>query len=535
MNKNATFFLAIVIFFLAFFYRWGNLNTPFWVDEFSSANQAKIILNHGWGIFQQKTDIIERNNYITHLIIALSFKIFGFSEVSARLPLVIAGSLVPVAIFFLGLTIFNLPTGLIASLLLTFSYFEITWSRQARGYVLQQLLAILAFIFYYQFIRGLRNKKKVAGFILLFTLVLGLLTHKLFIFVVLGLVLHFIFFYRQKLIVFLKMFWWLIIFLLFLVIGLEFFLGTFESIFNSIGSGFISWQNNNTWYYHSFLWRNYSLIIFLFLLGLFFGYKKHRQFLFLILIFIFFSFSFVNFFFFHYLSKYLLPIFPFLILIASFALGEISVLIIRLYWPFSKVKISFRILNLSLCFLLVMFIVVNGDQFSLQKKSFYSLNYSFREIALLDFNQIYALIKNKISQSDSEVVIIETWLDRPKWYLGQNYQPLYLFRWIDGGNPHKKTSYYLNNQGEKIIKAKMQFNFFDEKKSLGLIAEIGDLEKARVKYSQGFLWIDDDTLPSEVIDYAKNNLKLEMFVDHFEQDENPYSKWPAYLYSWGFE
>ena len=45
-------------------------------------------------------------------------------------------------------------------------------------------------------------------------------------------------------------------------------------------------------------------------------------------------------------------------------------------------------------------------------------------------------------------------------------------------------------------------------------------------------WETDD-----VIKYAKENFKKELYLESYPPEllENPYSIWPATLYSWGFE
>lgn len=100
-----------------------------------------------------------------------------------------------------------------------------------------------------------------------------------------------------------------------------------------------------------------------------------------------------------------------------------------------------------------------------------------------------------------------------------------MFRWENEegfANGHiKKTQFYIEN-GEKRIS-----------KQIGFVGTKDDLERVIKKHKIGFIFIDDSSLPQDVIQYAEKNLKKELYLDHYPLDENPYSIWPATLYSWG--
>lgn len=531
MKKNKIFFISCFIFLLSLFYRYGNLSTPFWVDEFSSANQASLFLKHGFNLLSQNEDFLEHNNFFTHFLISASFRLGETNEYFARLPFVIIGSMVPVLMFWLVLKLFGLTPALCSSFLLIFSYWQITWSRQARGYVLQQFLLLLSLLIYNYFLI-LKNgwKKFLMGFCFLLTLFIGLLTHKLFIFVAFSFFLHFFIFHFNEAKKIIKKYWWLCLFFILGLIIIELRTNTFASVLRGLRTGFLSFYNN-TWYYQRFLWKHYSLIVFLALIGFFIGLKKNKSITSLFFLIIVFIFSFINFFFFAFASKYLLPIFPFLLIFAGLAINEIAFFLVQLIKQGKKNK---KTMNLLVGLGLVGFIIINGDQFSLKKKIFYSVNYNFREIALIDYDEVYNLIKSKIDSTDEKVVMIDTWIDRSRWYLGREYFPLGIFRNIDGSDPYKKTPYQLNSKNQKIIIRNKKNNLEDEKNII-LIGELNDLTMIINQYKKGFLLVDDDTMSREVISYAQDNLKLELFTDHFELDENPYSKWPLYLYSWGFD
>jgi hypothetical protein len=168
--------------------------------------------------------------------------------------------------------------------------------------------------------------------------------------------------------------------------------------------------------------------------------------------------------------------------------------------------------------LLAIFIIINGHKFVNRPKQFYSVNHDFREIALIDYAQIYDLIKKKGQLYDRNTALIETWTARIYWYVGLNYEPTYMFTWK--GN----VPYVMNSDNEKIV---------PRTNHLRVIENRNDLEKAMSLYPKGFILIDDVSLPRDVIEYAEKNLKKELYLDHYTLDDNPYSIWPATLYSWG--
>jgi len=251
-----TLIIVGVIFVVALIYRYVGLdqNHPFWVDEFSAGEQAKLLLRHGTSVFTNPTIFFESHNITTHGLIALVFKFFGINEHNARIPSVLAGSLVPVAIFFLTKRLFGLAPALSASILTAFSYFQITWSRQARGYALLQLCVLLTFYLYDRISTDENSQSNKLLLILFFAMIIiGLLTHFLFYLLIAGLILHSLIYNRRQL----HSPLYLIFGGLLLVTAL--FLGIPRALSYFADKSIV----NNIWYYHSFLWREYGLLTFL--------------------------------------------------------------------------------------------------------------------------------------------------------------------------------------------------------------------------------------------------------------------------------
>lgn len=470
---------------------------PFWVDEFSTAKQGRYLLEYGLGVWNNIPGVVfEHHNITTHIFTALSFAVFGQSEWAARVPSVIIGSLVPVMVFIFARKVYGSITAISASLLAATSYIIITWSRQARGYVLQELLVLIALYLYVK-LNEKWSKRRFA--VLAFVCVLGITTHVYFYLVVGSMMLHYALYNYKKLVS-----KWTVLAIVILIAILW-----KQGVLSVLDSPFLG--ANNLWYYHSFLWRVYGLITFLAVLGLAAGYFNKRKETILLAIYLVLHLGFVTFGFGHYMTKYLLPVFPLLFILAAYFISE----------TFKKQ----RFVPIAA----VLFIILNGDKFVVKPKMHYSLNNDFREIAVIDYNRVYGIIQKKGDLAQGKTAIIDTWTDRARWYVGNEYGPIYLFRWEDESGRvtgHvKNTPHTVKPDGTK----------WATHEQLAFIGTVKDLQLAMKKYPKGFIFIDDSTLPKEVIDYVKNNLKDEVAVDRLDKEiaVNPLSVWPSTLYSWG--
>lgn len=506
----------LFIFLIAFLYRFPHLTSPFWVDEFSTARNALLIMNEGSRVLAQKNEFFEHHNITEHLLVATSFKIFGVSESSARIPSVVIGSLVPVFLFVAAKKLFDRNTALAATALCLFSYFEITWARQARSYMLQQLFILISLYVY----TSLVKKFSVSKFcLLLMCFVVGVMTHTTFLLFTASLGLHFVylcfhwhFFNKESIQRFAPY-----IVLASLLSLLLFFNNYFQAIIGGLVEA-IKVHPNNVWYYHSFLWREQTIVTLLAAVGLLLNILKYKKGTFLVIVPIISYLLFICFLFPPYVSRYILPIFPLLLILAGFAISTIA----------SAVNNRFSLLIVLVA---VALIVVNGDKFVVKPKHFYSVNHDMREVALIDYNQVYGLVKSKTGDQIQNTAIIDTWPDRARWYLGYKNTNMYYFHW-----QHEQGSV---NGLEKNTVVNVQENekFLPGFKNppIRFVSELSDLRLAQSKYKQGFIFIDDATLPADVIEYAQSHFKKELTLDHYPLDDNPYSVWPATLYSWGFE
>jgi hypothetical protein len=147
LTPKSTFFIICALTVIGFYLRFRNLGgISFWVDE-AITSYAAI------GLLQQGTPVLPSGEVynralLNTCLIALSFKIFGVSEFSARIVSVIFGTLTIPFVYLLGKEL-GRRTGLIAAVLITFSAFEILWAREARMYAQFQFFYLLtAYLFY---------------------------------------------------------------------------------------------------------------------------------------------------------------------------------------------------------------------------------------------------------------------------------------------------------------------------------------------------------------------------------------------------
>ena len=500
-------FISLGIFLVSLWLRYPRIIPPFWTDEYSSVSQALLYLKYGLRVFLQGEHYIEYHNIFPQALIATSFLFLGKSVLAAKLPFVILGSILPVVIFFITKKLFNTATAIGATFLSIFSYWFITWSQQARGYPLQQILLLL-FIFLIWEVLQTKSKKLALVCILIGSL--GSMTHLTFLIVIFATLIYIILFNKQDFLKLIQKKLPELLTLTLVVFLFSFVTNSFQKITDYLQIIFSSGLSNNLWYYHSFLWREYGLIIFLAIIGWIFLFRqKYRLAVFLLTIISSYLF-FHSFLFAPYVSRYLLNIFPLFFMLAAFALFNISKQISKQFSVFLTIGFSF-------------FLIINGHLFTLFPKTFFSVNHQMREIALLDYDRVYRLIEDKVKESPERVAVIDTWPDRRDWYLSDYNIGTYTFRWENDGLM-KQTPYQLNSKGEKEILLRP-----DEK----LISTQNDLQAIIQSYPIGFLWIDDSTLPRDIIDYAEGNLHKELSINHYQFDDNPYSLWPATLYSWG--
>ena len=148
LTPRYTLIIIFALTVIGFYLRFYNLGyKSFWIDEAITSSAAIGLLEHGTPVLPSGIDYTRAllNTYL----IALSFKIFGISEFSARIVSVVFGTLTIPLVYLLGKELENKRIAIIAILLITFSLFEILWARSARMYAQFQFFYLLtAYLFY---------------------------------------------------------------------------------------------------------------------------------------------------------------------------------------------------------------------------------------------------------------------------------------------------------------------------------------------------------------------------------------------------
>jgi 4-amino-4-deoxy-L-arabinose transferase-like glycosyltransferase len=137
-----------------------NLGYPsLFMDEFNHIYAAQSLIETGEPLLPSGEPYTRSLPFT--LLVAASFKLFGVSETSARLPSVIFGVLLIPIGFLLGRAFYGKWAGLMTAFLLTFLILPVGWSRASRMYILFAVLYALVVICFYKGFepsKGLRGK-----------------------------------------------------------------------------------------------------------------------------------------------------------------------------------------------------------------------------------------------------------------------------------------------------------------------------------------------------------------------------------------
>lgn len=480
--------LLIIFLILGFLYRIYGLNNnySFWTDENHVAIFARAILERGQPVLANGFST-EAYQWLQYWLSAISSFFFGLNEFAIRLPSVFFGVLSILAVYLLGIEIFNRKVGLLSAFFITFLNIEILFSRQARPYQALQFFYLLSIWFVYKLVKEKKfNLHYFWGF--LGCGILASLMHGL------GLIIFFLGFIY--LLIF-KTSWfgkkWILLGMLLFVLFSWIFKTPLLSVVSEIG------KTNNLFYYRFFLTHNYlSLCLLAFIGGfLLFLRKKYRE-LFLFTIVIGIQIVIDSFILGQPFIRYFYPVFGFIIIIAVYGLDNLSFLLSNL---FRKGKIF----QIALLLFLVVIIIPN-NKFTLFPKQSYSLNEDMQEIPEVDWKNIYGFVDDRLKQNPGSI-LVTNWSDLPVWYLGEGKLD-YILRKVY----NVKNDSFSNAQ---IISSEI---FFEQ------------IVKANKK---GILVIDswDNQVPDGVREFSRNNLKKQLEVDRLYPTQPRY--WPVSVYSWG--
>lgn len=155
-----TYILALLLLLLAGAHlRFTGLgNNSFWIDEIFHAWAAENFID-GQGFTLPGGSAYNRAWLTVSLPIAVSFTLFGPSELAARSPTALIGILSIPVYYYFGQVIINKNAGILLAGVSTFDTWILTWNQQARMYSHLQLLFVLSILLLYLWDRsGLKFK-----------------------------------------------------------------------------------------------------------------------------------------------------------------------------------------------------------------------------------------------------------------------------------------------------------------------------------------------------------------------------------------
>lgn len=154
MPRSLSYIFLFGILTVGIFMRFYQLHiSSIWIDELNHYYAADSLVKTGEAVFPSG-EPNERALWYSQLV-ALSFRWFGASEFSLRLPSAFFGVLCILAVFLIARRFFGVQTALLAALFTAISPFEIGWSRLSRMYTLFQFLFLLGS---YAFYRGFESE-----------------------------------------------------------------------------------------------------------------------------------------------------------------------------------------------------------------------------------------------------------------------------------------------------------------------------------------------------------------------------------------
>ena len=169
----------VIIILLSLFLRLYDLNDGLWIDEILTyVNYAKLPYGEIITTFES-----ENQHFLYSILAHTSFLLFGESAWSLRLPAVLFGVGSILALYLLGREVANEREAILSALLLTFTYYHVWFSQNARGYSGLLFWALLSSWF---LVRGLREDRPWLWVGFAFSAALGIYTHLTMVFVVVG-------------------------------------------------------------------------------------------------------------------------------------------------------------------------------------------------------------------------------------------------------------------------------------------------------------------------------------------------------------
>ncbi len=491
MHPRSTIFIIIILVIAGFYFRYTGIvkQLSYWNDESHAAIYARGLVEEGRAVNPAggTTGLYQSALYA---VTAVSFKLFGVSEFTGRLPSVLAGTALILLVYYVTKKMLDDRIALFASAITSFSQTQLAWSTQLRPYIWLELCAVGVIYFCYLHIQ---HRRRFLDWYLLYAFIFtgisfffhttGLMN---IIIIALAIIIKSI--YEKKYV-------WIL--LLIPVAGL--FVGALYLMYHTAFNLIFRFEND-TLHYRIFLTQNYKWLVAGSILGAALMFRKHRNFAVFLSLSIIAIFAMAIFKIQSNYVRYSLTAFPLMYIL--FAAGVFYTIdLINEYIKHSRYTFVIAIVMIGIA----LAYPIKKQKILLMPQYYYTINADMRENPIVDYKTAFAKIEDLLKDR-RDAVVLDAWNDRVPWYM-----PHQRFIFVNRDNKATKDSIY----GEEMISTVSQFEKLKQENRAGVVI----VEN----------W-ESQTAP-DVQNYFRKTLNHEFDVNNLPYNEN--DKWSISIYSWG--
>lgn len=451
-------------------------NYSFWADEAYIAGVAARWITGKYTLLTAFNAPAIAYQRLQMIIIGLSFKLFGISEFSARLPSMIAFVIGIPIIFLITKKLSNLYGAVIGTILYSFSVLNLAYATQAKPYSLIGVIMMIVILLLIYL-----SEEKRSKYIFIYNiLIIGCLIFATFLHNI-GVLLWGIYFVYQVL-TFKR-------FNVFVLVGVVI---TLPIVLSSIKIWSLFPYNNLYQVSKLFLYK-YTFISIGAFLGFITLFKSNKKIAISLLAYIVTLLLLASFRIYIFNLRYVLSLFPIMFICFGIFIAALG----KKYGS-----------NLVTLLTIIIFIIFQY-KIAVVPRNYYNPNIDkYGDVQIANYKDFYHQLKNKFPNYSHLYIVNDTY-DAEYWYLGR-YSNAYFMKFT--------TKPYKHHTANAMI-----------------YGSLNDFKKIIQKHSRGLLIIEDweSFLPEDVKQYAKKNLKLELRVDSLKEATN--DPWPLALYSWGIK
>lgn len=472
------------------------LTFSFWADEAGISTIALKLLRGDIGIYEALNSPGIAYQKLQMLITFLSFKFLGPSEMTARLPSLIAFFIGAIIMFYISKKIGNIYSAILSTFLYLFSHLNLAYATQAKPYMLIQVLVLATLALSVR----INEQKNIPTRYLFNILLIAILMSASYVHQVGALIwifyLSFTLLSSEKLL----LAWYRKImsnnYLRTLTIGLLLILVFI--LYQTIRSYLLSaglFKYNHFYQVLKLFGYKYLFITVCAFFGYVFTFDKHVRINLAILSYALVSIISASTIIYIFNIRYVYPLFGIMFLYFGIFWAKAG----ERYYPKKPWLIP----------LAVMFILyATGYKIVRYPQAYYNPNIDkYGDIQIANYKDFYGKLKKHFPNYKKLYIVNDTF-DAESWYMGR-YSNAYFMKFTP--KPYK------HHTADAMIYGSLE-----------------DFRKIMRENPRGLLIMEDwqSFLPEDVKEYAKKNLKLEFRIDSLR--EAPDDPWPLALYSWGF-